>query len=214
MQLTINKVLQLQNPSEIIKLIFLYEISHIVTRTQKQCQDQESLPPERKVKIEQLLSSLRSAQASFSNNQCPATYDVQAPESSRKTLPKWPAWKFFKDQVNLISSTPTFKGVPLHFSGEQGRRTRSINQEESESTNFLPALYLSFSAFLTDYINQIEGYFFPWPKWLTLSENLFLFDSENPSYIFHYKIIGLSDLDCRSFKTFCHPGLFIKNGPL
>ena len=48
------KVLQFQNPIEIIKLLFLYEISHIITRTQKHCQDQDYLPPERKGKIGQL----------------------------------------------------------------------------------------------------------------------------------------------------------------
>ena len=138
----------------------------IITRTQKHCQDQTSLPPERKIKIEQLISSLQSAQVSFSNNQCPVSFEVQAPnapESSRKKLPKWPAWKFFKEQVVIITSTLTFKGVPLLFPGEQGRRTRSVNQEESASISFISDLYLSFSKFLKDYINQLEGVVFLGP---------------------------------------------------
>ena len=175
---------------------FLYEISQIITRTQKHCQDQESLPPERKVKIEQLISSLQSAQASFSNNQCPISFEVHAPESSRNKLPKWPAWKFFKEQVAIITSTLTFKGVPLLFPGEQGRRTRSVSQEVTASTNFISDLYLSFSKFLTDYINQLEGYFFPWPTWLSLSENLFLFDNDLNHSTQTRLDFRLSQLDC------------------
>ena len=55
------KLSTIQDPENLLKLIFMYELSHIVMRTQKQSQDQQSLPPDRKQKVEQLISQLRAS---------------------------------------------------------------------------------------------------------------------------------------------------------
>jgi hypothetical protein len=82
-------ILDLQDPEQCLKLCFMYEVSQIVTRTEKHCQDQNYLPPDRKQKMELLMSQLRSAQSSFASNQIPETIDVTAPEQS---IGKWQAW--------------------------------------------------------------------------------------------------------------------------
>lgn len=172
------RVLNLQDPEKCLKFAFLYDISNILTRTQKHCQDQNSLPPERKQKIELLISCLRAAHSSFSASQIPETISISVPVKS--DIGTWPAWKFFKEKYEEIQERHTFQGVPILQVGQQGRRTRNISAEaeEFDSSGLLRKLCPVFSKFLADYLKELDRYFIPWPEWLRLLEIVFFFDND------------------------------------
>lgn len=169
------RVLHFQNPETCLKLAFMYDLSQLLTRTQKHCQDQKLLPPERKQRIETLISNFRAAHSSFLANEIPETLMVTAPKDSN--LNPWVAWKYLKEKFQEIEEKHTFQGVPIVLAGQQGRRSRNIDTHVG-TTSLKPLLCPIFAKLIGDYLSQLEKYFLPWPEWLSLTEDIFIWNND------------------------------------
>ena len=188
------KLKWLQDPEVALKLCFMYDLSNIITRCEKQCQDQKLLPAERKQKVELFISQLRAAHSAFATNQIPESFDVDGGNA----LPKWKAWKFFKDQCKEIFENKIFQGVPLLDRGQVGRASRGVSSgaSEIEARGLKARMMPVFAKVLHDYIAKMNDYF-EWPQWLILSELIFLWDNDCDDSFqnrLHFRLSKLDEL--------------------
>ena len=184
------RVLGFQNPEACLKLVFMYEISQLLTRTQKHCQDQNLLPPERKQKIEAFVANLRAAHSSFLSTEIPETLEVRAPQNSE--MKPWSTWKFLKEKLQ-VEEKHTFQGVPTLMPGQQGRKTRNV--AHNDKADIRKIVCPAFAKFIGSYLSELEKYFFPWPKWLSLTEDVFIWNNDLEDSFDNRLSYRLSSLD-------------------
>ena len=116
-----------------MQLVFMYEISQIITKTEKDCQTTDMFPPERKRRMELLRSRLQNAHNSFKDGKIPDSFDII---QSRGPGSVWKAWDLLKKRIDEISTKKEFYGVPLLIDNSQGRQTRSTSAESKLHSNY------------------------------------------------------------------------------
>ena len=104
----------------VMYLLFMYEISQLMTLCSKQFQRFDVLPFEAMHAFNCLIKNLHVARESFLGKKPPKTIKIVFPSS--KTLN---CWEFFQLSTNKICESQTFKEAPLLLPGERGRVTRS-----------------------------------------------------------------------------------------
>ena len=106
----------------VMDLLFMNEVSQLMTLCSKQFQCFDVLPFEAMHAFNCLIKNLHVARESFLGKKPPKTIKIVFPSS--KTLN---CWEFFQLSTNKICESQTFKEVPLLLPGEKGRVTRSGN---------------------------------------------------------------------------------------
>ena len=100
----------IQNPKFVIRLVFMEEISNIVTILSKQFQKRDVLPFFSKQAAEKTIASLETALECFKKEEVPSTNDTL--ESG------WQPWKKFSDAVKEVRSKCEYQGRFLLKEGE------------------------------------------------------------------------------------------------
>ena len=133
----------------VMDLLFMNEVSQLMTLCSKQFQCFDVLPFETMHAFNCLIKNLHVARESFLGKKPPKTIKIVFPSS--KTLN---CWEFFQLSTNKICESQTFKGVPLLLPGEKGRVTRSGTVYGYDKQAYMVLVHNRFQKY-TDYLGEL-----------------------------------------------------------
>lgn len=152
-------------------LVFMKELSQLITFSSKSLQKFDVLPFEIMKIINCLKKDLQDAKDAFEKDEIPSTTAVQ----------DYKLWSFFKSFIQTLLEFQTFKDVPLLVPGDRGRVTRSGNKYGYDSPTFSALIknrYSKYAKLLGDILDCLQRRFEPWPTWLVLCNKTFNFEVE------------------------------------
>lgn len=170
-----NSLLQIQL---VVDLLFMSELSHLLTITSKEFQRFDVLPFHTMHKYILLKKHLYAARESFVEQKPPVVINFKKSDHFQA----YSVWKKFNYNIQIIIETQEFDNVKLLTSSERGRATRSrvrsyhsngYNKEDFKSiVNHRYKLYV---AYLDSLIGNLKTRFEPWPEWVVLCDRAFNF---------------------------------------
>ena len=167
-----NLLVQLQT---VVDLLFMVEISHLVTLCSKEFQRFDVLPFHAMTKYYKLKNYLHLARNSFVTKQIPSIIHFE--KSDHHT--EYSVWKSFEEHINSIINTLTFQNVQLLTRSERGRVTRSqIRSYMCAGEDVRSIIHFKFKNYVTyldSLINHLVQRFEPWPEWVVLCNDCFNF---------------------------------------
>ena len=159
----------------VFDLLFIRDLSHLLTFCSKEFQRFDVMPFYSKAVYEKLKCQLESAQKAFNIRQIPHAICVQGNDQMKTYV-----WKNFSNGVKSIIESHTFQNVRLLTRSERGRVTRSGNIfgcDRGSYDTILHQKYRSYAIYLLSFIKQLEYRFEPWPAWVNLSDDAFNFQN-------------------------------------
>ena len=157
-------------------LLFMNEVSQLMTFCSKSFQRFDNLPFETLHAYEHLCSHLLQAQKSFEKQKIPDTVKIMHPNSKVHNL-----WELFKTSVQTICDSQTFKGIPLLVPGDRGRVTRSgkaYGYQKEEFSALVLGRFKHYGDYLGKLLHSLKIRYEPWPNWLLYCEDTFNFSKE------------------------------------
>ena len=158
-------------------LLFMNELSNIMTLCSKSFQKFDVLPFEPFHAFNNLIKKLEHAKDCFENDRSPS---INSTDSNSDT--QW-NWGFFKKSVEEICESQTFKGVKLLVPGDRGRVTRSgisYGYDKESFSAMVLTRFRHYAKFLSELIDSLKNRFEPWPQWMLLCNETFNFSNELP----------------------------------
>ena len=163
---------QLLQAVTVTDMLFMKEMSHIMTLCSKSLQRFDVLPFVVINDINRLKQRLNDAKKSFELGKQPDVFVITN---------DYKVWDFFNISSNQICENQTFHGVQLLVPGDRGRVTRSGSQYGYEKDVFsalIKSRYPKYTKYIQDVLDSIRRRFEPWPKWLICCEEAFNFGND------------------------------------
>ena len=170
----------------ILNLVFMREISHLLTIISKSSQKFNTLPFSAMNHFNKLKSSLTRAKEKFEIGEPPEIELLkETPHHKAFNL-----WEDFKVCVDRVLHDQTFHGFKLLLPSERGRVTRLVTRSNSvfgcepvEYVGIVKSLFSKFSKYIEVLLFNLHCCFVPWPEWITLCDDSFNFKNsvENES---------------------------------
>ena len=189
---------QLAQATTVIDLLFMKEISQLMTICSKSLQRFDVLPFEAIADIDALKTKIHIAKEAFENNKIPNVIDLN----------DYKLWDFFNSSIQNICENQKFQGVELLVAGDRGRVTRSDAKHSYDKDNFgalVRSRYPKYAKYLHDIFDSLKRRFEPWPQWLTNCNNAFNF--QNGLVIQERKVSFDNLMDCK-----CGPNPLLPEG--
>ena len=165
----------LAQASFVFHLIFIREISHLLTRFSKSSQKFDVLPFYGMTSYEKTIRLLTCARDSFKNNNAPKPEPIEI----ETKLSKFYLWEDFNNCTNTIIQDQTFHKFQLLLPSERGRVTRSGSRfgcgDQTSYIDIKTHCFSKFSTYIDVLLFNLACRFIPWPQWAVLSNDCFNF---------------------------------------
>lgn len=161
----------------VVNLLFMADISHLITFCSKEFQRFDVLPFHAMNMYFELKQNLHLARNSFCSSTVPRPIHLHKTEHQNS----YSVWQSFGNCVNLIIETQAFQNVRLLVRTERGRVTRSGTIFCSDKEGFRSIIlqkYKNYMTYIDSLIRYLEQYFEPWPEWVVLCNNSFNFRND------------------------------------
>lgn len=158
----------------VIDLLFMTDLSHLLTFVSKEFQRFDVLPFHAMNMYWQLMRHLGAARDSFNSLKVPALVPLH--ESGTKYV----VWQALDSGVKGIIESQSFQHVRLLLRSERGRVTRSGTVFGCDKEGFRSIVLQRFKLYriyLDLLIAELRSRFEPWPEWLELSERALNFSN-------------------------------------
>ena len=146
--------IKLAQATTIIDLLFMKEISQIMTICSKSLQRFDVLSFEAMADIHAFKTNIHSAKESFQSSKIPNVIEIS----------DYKLWDFFTSSIKDICENQTFQGVELLMAGDRGRVTRSGAKDIYEKDNFsalVKSRYPKYAKYLHDILDSLTRRFEP-----------------------------------------------------
>ena len=157
-------------------LLFMNEVSQLMTFCSKSFQKFDTLPFETMHAYEHLTHHLIQAKESLSKLTAPKPIKIIFPNSQTYTV-----WELFGTSIRGICNTQTFHDVSLLVPGDRGRVTRSgqpYGYDKDAFTALVHSRFQKYEKYLVELLASLRQRYEPWPKWLLMSDDCFNFAKE------------------------------------
>ena len=161
----------------VVDLLFMTDLSHLLTFASKEFQRFDVLPFYAMTVYKDVRNQLISARESFNLSQAPQPICLPKTDYSKP----YTAWKNFAECVESIIDTQNFQNVRLLVPSEKGRVTRSGAHFGSYRDGFRAIVmqrFKKYRIYLDLLLTELKNRFEPWPEWVELSFNAFHFQNE------------------------------------
>ena len=200
----IDKAIHLQNTLVVVEtvldLIFMRDLSHLLTYCSKEFQRFDVLPFYPMDVAEKFLSHITNSSESFYNGRIPEHIPLHTNAESKR--PSYIVRQEFEVSVNEILETKSFKNVELLLPSEKGRVTRSgsmFGYDKAAYKLLVDNKFLLYGTYLGGLATQFVSRFHPWPKWLISCGEAFSF---NNGFLKDARMIAFDNLlDCPAGQT-------------
>ena len=158
----------------VVNLLFMKDLSHLLTYSSKEFQRFDVLPHYTMDVYYTLKKQLHAARNSFKANKIPEPIHLHKSENAQS----YSVWKEFGDSIDSILNTLSYENVRLLCPAERGRVTRSGTMFSYDREGFKSIIfsrYAKYQSYLDTLIKRLELRFEPWPAWVGLCKNAFDF---------------------------------------
>ena len=154
----------------VVDLLFMTDLSHLLTFTSKEFQRFDVFPFYAMTVYNNLKLQLNSARDSFNSFKVPQPINLHQTEHGKP----YNVWQSFASGVKSITESQCFEKIGLLVRSERGRVTRSGTSFGCDCEGFSAIIMQRFKAYriyLDLLITELINRFKPWPEWVILCYN-------------------------------------------
>ena len=140
-------------------LLFMQEISQLMTLCSKNFQNFDVLPFEVVKGYSQLFESLSKARDAFKEKKAPDSFMI-----SSEKMAEYSVWKLFKESIQEIIDSQTFHGVKLLIPGDRGRVTRqgiSYGYDKEGFSSMIADRFADYEKYVENMLKSLQLRFEP-----------------------------------------------------
>ena len=146
----------------VLDLIFMREISHLMTMFSTSVQTFDVLPFHSMNQFEKLKENLSVAMEKFKLSQFPDTITLE----SRGNKKKYSLWSDFSKCIEMIRSDQSFYGFLLLLPNDRGRVLRSSVTDLVGFDAHIKSRFSMYGKYLEHLLFFLHSRFLPWPGWV------------------------------------------------
>ena len=157
----------------VLNLLFMRELSHLITIFSKSSQTFDVLPFRGMCQFEKLKISLSKARDELKSGKAPKSETLQSPHRKPFQL-----WQDFNDCTDILLKEQTFSSFKVLLPSERGRVTRSgsvFDCDPGSYSQLVKSCFVKYSNYIEILLFNLHCRFVPWSYWVFSCNSYFNF---------------------------------------